>query len=96
MTRKYNAQQWAFNPDDRFHQDFKRTYEKIASSTAKDGGGNIGSESIHSSPEKTLENKCCNRLGDCQCKSSSEEVEISVEEPEEKTAGVSYRDIFES
>ena len=43
------------------------------------------------SPEKTLEN---NRLGDCQCKSSSEEVDISLEEREEKTADVS--DIFES
>ena len=49
------------------------------------------------SPKKTLENKCCNRLGDCQCKSSSEEVEISVEEREEKTADVmSLTDIFES
>ena len=46
--------------------------------------------------KKTLENKCCNRLGDCQCKSSSEEVDISLEEREEKTADVSDSDIFES
>ena len=43
-----------------------------------------------------MENKWCNRLGDCQCKSPSEEVEISVEEREEKTADVSDSDIFES
>ena len=40
-----------------------------------------------------LENKCCNRLCDYQCKSSSEEVDISLEEREEKTADIS--DIFE-
>ena len=46
------------------------------------------------SPEKTLENKCCNRLGNCQCKSSSEEVEISVKEREEKTTDVSEHGTF--
>ena len=46
------------------------------------------------SREKTLENKCCNRLGNCQCKSSSEEVEISVKEREEKTTDVSEHGTF--
>ena len=39
------------------NQDFKRTYEENTGATEEDGGGNIGSESANSSPDRTLENK---------------------------------------